>query len=193
MSTKVFLSHTKLDSKFCDRFDNVCATVGLARFRSDFADIKKPSWSTIKKELEQSSALFLLVGHELVKQQATPSPDWKFTQNWISYEVGLAHESNIDVWVVCDSVEINFPIPYFNNYAPFGLEPGAPMKYMEKIFTKYRNGSRFPHTTSLWTSCDPCGIHFNLHARLEPEQIIVCPQCLEKIQWEKGFNWLKNP
>jgi hypothetical protein len=135
MSGKAFLSHTKLDSKFCDRFDNVCASVGLARFRSDFADIAKPSWSTIKYELEQSSVLFLLVGKELVKQQATPTQDWKHTQNWISYEVGLAHGRGIDVWVVCDSVEINFPVPYFNNYAPFGLEPGIPMQYMQQIFT----------------------------------------------------------
>lgn len=191
MSSKVFLSHTKLDSKFCDRFDNVCATVGIARFRSDFADIKKPSWSVIKKELEKSSALFLLVGHELVKQQATPGPDWKFTQNWISYEVGLAHELNIDVWVVCDSVKINFPVPYFNNYAPFGLEPGTPMKYMEGVFATYRNGGRYSKTSD-WTRCGVCKISFNLHAQLRPEQLIVCPQCLEEIQWEKGFNWSQN-
>jgi len=96
MKPKVFLSHTKLDSKFCDRFDNICSTVGLARFRSDFADIRQPSWTTIKEELGQSRALFLLVGNELVKQQIAPDPNWKYTQNWISYEVGLAHERNID-------------------------------------------------------------------------------------------------
>ena len=187
MSNKVFLSHTKLDGKFCDRFDNICATVGLARFRSDFAAIKKPSWKTIKQELNNSSALFLLVGHELVKQQSAPSPDWKFTQNWISYEVGLAHERNIDVWVVCDTVEINFPVPYFNNYAPFGLEPGNAMQYMEEVFETYHNGDTFSPVSPYWTKCGLCGIHFNLHAVLTPGQEIVCPQCLEKIQWEKGF------
>ncbi len=192
MSGKAFLSHTKLDSKFCDRFDNVCATVGLARFRSDFADITKPSWSTIKYELEQSSVLFLLVGKELVAQQATPNPDWKYTQNWISYEVGLAHGRNIDVWVVCDSVEINFPIPYFNNYAPCGLEPGIPMKYMEQVFIAYREGDTYPFKNPLFTWCKPCGIQFNLHAQLASGQYIVCPQCLEKIQWEKGFNWSES-
>jgi len=192
MSGKAFLSHTKLDSKFCDRFDNVCASVGLARFRSDFADIAKPSWSTIKYELEHSSVLFLLVGKELVTQQSTPSPDWKYTQNWISYEVGLAHGRDIDVWVVCDSVKINFPIPYFNNYAPLGLEPGPAMKYMEQVFTTYHEGGSYPLQNPFFTSCMPCGIQFNLHARLEPNQPIVCPQCLEKIQWEKGFNWSKS-
>lgn len=188
MVPKVFLSHTKLDSKFCDRFDNVCATVGLARFRSDFADIKQPSWSTIKEELGQSRALFFLVGDELVKQQTSPGPDWKYTQNWISYEVGLAHERNIDVWVVCDSVGINFPIPYFNNYAPFGLEPGVPMKYMEFVFRTYREGNSFPLAAPNGTFCNPCKIQFNLHARLRPGQQIVCPQCLAKIQWKEGFN-----
>ncbi len=192
MTVKVFLSHTKLDSKFCDRFDNVCATVGLSRFRSDFADILKPSWSTIKHELEQSSALFLLIGEELVKQQAIPSVDWKFTQNWISYEVGLAHERNIDVWVVCDTVDINFPIPYFNNYAPSGLEPGAPMKYMVGIFKTYCEGGSYPLQNPILTWCIPCGIQFNLHTMLKPGQSITCPQCLEKIQWEEGFHWPKS-
>jgi hypothetical protein len=144
MVPQVFLSHTKLDKIFCDRFDNICANVGLARFRSDFADIKQPSWSTIKEELKKSRALFLLVGHELVRQQAAPGPDWKYTQNWISYEVGLAHACDIDVWVVSDSVAINFPVPYFNNYAPSGLEPGVPMKYMEGVFKWYRDGGSYP-------------------------------------------------
>lgn len=192
MSVKVFLSHTKLDRKFCDRFDNICATVGLSRFRSDFADILKPSWSTIKYELEQSSALFLLIGKKLVQQQAAPSPDWKFTQNWISYEVGLAHRQNIDVWVICDKVSINFPIPYFNNYVPGGLAPGAPMKYMEGIFKTYCEGGSYPLKEPTFTACKPCGIQFNLHNKLKPGQLITCPQCLHKIQWEKGFPGQKS-
>ena len=130
-ATRVFLSHTKFDKDFCDKFDNICSNVGMKRFRSEFSEIVKPPWRTIKEQLGKSRALFLLVGNELVNHQASQyNPDWRFTQNWISYEVGIAHQLNIDVWVVCDSVQINFPVPYFNNYVPFGLDPGAAMKYM---------------------------------------------------------------
>ena len=144
-SFQIFLSHTKLDNDFCDRFDKCCANVGIRRFRSEFAYIENPSWQTIKEELGKSKALFLLVGKELVEQQKYPyNPDWKFTQNWISYEVGIAHQRNIDVWVICDSVEINFPVPYFNNYMPLGLEPRQSMDYMNFILKTYNRGGRFP-------------------------------------------------
>lgn len=187
----VFLSHTKLDTAFCDRFDNICATVGIRRFRSEFAYIEKPPWRTIKEQLGKSTALFLLVGKKLVEQQASPyNPDWKFTQNWISYEVGIAHQRNIDVWVVCDSVEINFPVPYFNNYAPFGLEPLYEMENMEFVLACYQRGQRFSFTANqgrLHTSCPACEIEFNLHSSLKVGQAIICPQCLLGIEFLDPF------
>jgi len=189
----VFLSHTKLDKAFCNRFDNICANVGMERFRSEFAYIEKPAWRTIKEELGKSSALFLLVGKELVQQQASPyDPGWKFTQNWISHEVGIAHQRNIDVWVVCDSVRINFPVPYFNNYVPFGLEPLYGMENVEWVFRCYQRwpGQRFDFTANqgrLHTSCPHCGIEFNLHATLKSNHTIICPQCLAGIDFQAPF------
>jgi len=187
----VFLSHTKLDSAFCDRFDNICANVGIRRFRSEFAYIEKPSWRTIKEQLGKSRALFLLVGKQLVEQQASPyNPDWRFTQNWISYEVGIAHQRNIDVWVVCDSVGINFPVPYFNNYKPDGLEPPDAMEYMEFILGCYQRGQRFSfraNQESLGIHCPTCAIGFNLHSALQSGQVIICPQCLHEIEFLESF------
>lgn len=187
----VFLSHTKLDSDFCDRFDNICANVGIRRFRSEFAYIEKPSWRTIKEQLGKSRALFLLVGKKLIEQQAYPyNPDWKFTQNWISYEVGIAHQRNIDVWVVCDSVEINFPVPYFNNYKPDGLEPPDAMGYMEYVLSMYQRGYRFSFKANqgrLHISCPTCDIEFNLHSSLGVKEVIVCPQCLHAIEFLEPF------
>lgn len=187
----VFLSHTKLDSAFCDRFDNICANVGIKRFRSEFAYIEKPSWRTIKEQLGNSIALFLLVGKKLVEQQANPlNPDWKFTQNWISYEVGIAHQRNIDVWVICDSVEINFPVPYFNNYKPDGLEPPDAMGYIEYVLSMYQRGYRFSFKAQrrrLYIKCPTCDIEFNLHSSLRAGQIITCPQCLHRIECLEPF------
>lgn len=49
MVIQLFMSHTKLDKNFCDRFDIMAARVGVKVFRSEFEKIKPPAWSTIKK------------------------------------------------------------------------------------------------------------------------------------------------
>ena len=69
MVVQLFMSHTKRDKDFCDRFDTVAVRVGVKVFRSELEDIKAPAWQTIKEEMGKSSAMFLLVGKELVKAQ----------------------------------------------------------------------------------------------------------------------------
>lgn len=118
------MSHTKLDREFCDRFDIAAARVGVRVFRSEFETIEPPAWKTIKAQIGKSSAMFLLVGKELAKAQANVDistearEEWKHTQNWIAYEIGLACQRGINVWVICQrGVVQNFPVPYLNNYA----------------------------------------------------------------------------
>ena len=112
MSYQVFVSHIQRDEQFCDLFDRACARAGIRAFRSEFETIASPAWQTIEQQVSRSQAIFLLVGEELVKSQVRADPNWKYTQNWIAYEVGLACQRNIDVWVVCDAkVVINFPVP----------------------------------------------------------------------------------
>lgn len=126
---QLFMSHTKLDKDFCNRFDIAAARVGIKVFRSEFEKIKPPAWKTIKRQMDASSAMFLLVGKKLVNAQKASEKnvklrkEWKHTQNWIAYEVGLACERGIDVWVWCDvGANINFPVPYLNNYVLQGYE-----------------------------------------------------------------------
>jgi len=79
MAYQVFISHTKDDVEFLDMFDRVVARVGIKAFRSEFETIEIPQWKTIKKEMENSVAMFLLVGKELTAHQTALSPDWKYT------------------------------------------------------------------------------------------------------------------
>ena len=185
MAYQIFLSHTKADVEFCDRFDRACARIGLKAFRSEFETIDIPQWRTIKEAIDNSIAMFLLVGKQLVAHQASPTPDWKYTQNWIAYEMGLACQRGIDVWVCCDDVDINFPVPYFNNYAVFGS-----FEFLKDTLARYNRGQTCPVPT--WnrdTSCpyEDCGIKFNLHSELPPGKVIKCPQCLRDIVFKKGF------
>lgn len=195
MAYQVFVSHTQKDKIFCDQFDNICVRpgVGIEVFRSEFETIGLPAWLTIRDAMRKSRAMFLLVGPELVASQASPyeQETWKYTQNWIAYEIGLACQRDIDVWVVCDEgVEINFPVPYFNNYQPFGLRPGPNFDFMRAILSLYSQGLTFRlGTLNREVRCpyDDCQAEFNLHAELQPSQTIICPQCLRVIVFNEGF------
>ena len=141
--------------------------------------------------MDASSAMFLLVGKELVKAQeasgkgAKLSEEWKFTQNWIAYEIGLACEREIDVWVWCDDVEINFPVPYLNNYAIFGQQ-----KTMRGILEEYSEGRNLP--LGKWgrnDQCiyDQCGATYNLHSTISKGEKAVCPTCLRRNIYTEGW------
>lgn len=49
MVVQLFMSHTKLDENFCDKFDRAAARVCVKVFRSEFEEIKPPAWKTRKK------------------------------------------------------------------------------------------------------------------------------------------------
>jgi len=95
---QIFLSHTKKDKEFCDLLDRriFARNAQIEGIRSEFEEIGKPEWKTIKDKINKSCALFFLVGKELFKEMGkshTPpterenlqGTDWHYTQNWIAY------------------------------------------------------------------------------------------------------------
>lgn len=223
---QIFLSHTKKDREFCDSLDTriFARNAEIKGFRSEFEEIEKPEWKTIKDEINKSCALFFLVGKELVKEMGklggkelikeinkshTSSTErknlqginWRYTQNWIAYEIGVACQKGIDVWAICDeSVEINFPMPYVNNYLIILPEDREnAIKYIRWVVNEYANGQHFPIEKVYQDSkiekikCIHCDMEFNFHKYfLVKEHIIdfspeiICPQCLEGISLYRG-------
>lgn len=200
---QIFMSHTKLDRECCDKFDVAAARVGLKVFRSEFETIKNPAWATIREAVSNSSALFLLVGEKLVSLQASSETDvkakedWKFTQNWISYEIGLACQKGIDVWVVCDSTNLNFPVPYLNNYDIWGIrrELKQSMVWIREVFDTYDKGKSYPVIagTKFFFACPSCGATFNLHSQLPENMNLTCPTCLNQTEFKKGWLLQSKP
>lgn len=182
------MSHTKLDKEFCDFFDNACARIGIASFRSEFETIASPAWKTIRDEMKKSLAMFLLVGKELVKMQEQSSYDpdtarsWKYTQNWIAYEIGLACQRNIDVWVLCDNLTINFPVPYFNHYNPFARD----LDWLKQILDVYAKSRRPipPEKRKIMCPNRQCGVEFFFWGYYYKRPFEVpCPQCLQTMKF----------
>lgn len=194
----IFLSHTRLDKEFCDKLDNAAASEGVRRFRSEFETLQAPAWRTIKREIDQSSALFLLVGNELVRAQESSLSDWKYTQNWIAYEVGLACNRGIDVWVWCEAEKINFPVPYLNNYVLQGFGAYREKDYgdigmVRYVLRQYKRGRNFPlgwHKREISCPHETCGAQFNLHSVLFKDSTFLCPTCLKEIVIDVG--WLTD-
>jgi hypothetical protein len=183
---QVFVSHTHKDKITCDKLDSIASRVGIRVFRSEYEHIPTPAWETIRVEMKLSKAMFLLVGPKLVEEQMKDSKEWKFTQNWIAYEVGLACALGKDVWVVCDDVEINFPVPYFNNYIADGLK-ASPDNLLRKILKDYAEKKKFQFKEESDNAvCCPngdCGAKFNYFEGTPKEEThIVCPGCLRKIR-----------
>ncbi len=194
---QLFLSHTKKDKDFCDRFDNIAARVGIKVFRSEFSDLEKPNWHAIRIEMNRSRAMFLLVGKELTKRHDSSISEgggasWDFTQNWISFEIGLACQIGIDVWVVCEDMNINFPVPYLNNYVHDPILPTLPISrhLWEKIFRLYQKRQRIPLFRPRMFRCRECGAKFNLHTIVPKGMMLKCPTCLKSMQFSKG--WLRR-
>ena len=190
MSIKVFESHTKLDSEFCDVFDRACARVGIDAFRSEYESIQPPAWQTIRNELRQSKALFLLVGKSLVEAQTIHSSDWEYTQNWISYEIGVASQLGIDVWVLCDEVKINFVVPYLNNYIPYSIRGKENFGIFVDVLQDYANGKKYDLDDKNAVTCpwDECSISYNLNITIPKGGKIVCPCCLRSMVCSEGRN-----
>jgi len=192
MSVKVFESHTKFDSDFCDIFDRACSRVGIDAFRSEFEDIKLPAWRTIGDELKQSKALFLLVGKELVRAQSKHDLGWEYTQNWISFEIGAASQLGIDIWVICDDIEINFPVPYFNHYMPHSIRDTG-FRGFVNILQMYDDGQNKVNLLGKVTCPNiTCGITYTLHGYVPKNGKVVCPCCLSAIYFPNGrsvYDW----
>lgn len=195
---QIFLSHTKRDSSFCNTFDTIASRVGIKVFRSEFEDIKSPPWKTIKDAIAQSNVLFLLVGKELVKAQAQSESNalerdkWKYTQNWIAYEIGLACQRGIDVWVVCDNIPLNFPVPYLTNYEIYGFSITENRQFYRTIIGEYNKGKNYPvglQKSKYHVKCGPegCGVEFNIFSALKKGDTLLCPSCLREMVAKMDF------
>jgi len=196
MPAQLFMSHTKRDEDLCDRFESMTTRVGGFRvFRSEFETVKPPAWKTIKKAINDSVAMFLLVGKELVKAQELAENDpksreiWKYTHNWIAYEVGLACQQNKDVWVICDDVYINFPVPYLTHYCTAGIHREDPnnIEFWKHILASYLQKIKPRRFFQINCPYHDCKAYYELRTRITGKGSVICPTCLKAISFPSGW------
>jgi hypothetical protein len=192
---QIFISHSKEDE---DKIDFIRRMLQDTEVKPVFMEFehwsrnKKPNWLWIKYEILKSKALMLVLTKRITEKIQT--------QNWVSFEVGIAASSNppLPVFVLREE-DVIFPVPYLTWYSD---QPLTSLKYLEpKDFSEallnflyygvrltnlaVRIGTAIycPQSINgyiLPLKCNKCHLQFNYSGEMEKFR---CPCC---------NNWIKN-
>jgi hypothetical protein len=188
---KIFLSHSKHDREILNFFMASFGLVdGIVPQVIEFEELQAPPWAYIRDEMMKSKAIFILLGENVVKTNI-------HTQNWISFEVGLACALNKEVWVFEQiNVDVHFPIPYLHYYFQYDPSNDNTMKKIReiiKIYSDIPEGEQFS-TDGIILTCpaDSCRVEFRIplfEGRLVLPSIISCPACRRKIKFRDDLTY----
>lgn len=178
---QIFLSHSRRDEDIRDYFLGIFGLVGFRARAIEFEDIESPPWSTIQEEISNSKAVFLLLGKNVINQGI-------HTQNWISFEVGLACQMEKPIWVFEPiDVDIPFPVPKFDYYFIYDLNERDSLDKIRDIVQKYADATpEIPFgINSLILSCphENCGIEIKIpviRERAVLRKQFRCPACRQE-------------
>lgn len=185
----VFVSHSQHDKNEISFFTKVAAKEGIKCFFMEWEDLEGKYSSErirniIKSNLvENVQVLVVLLGDNVLK---SPSPE--YTQNWISFEVGVASDSKKFVWVLEEKNKpINYPLPFVSDYYQYQLESINDIRSISKII-KWQ--LQYPYTKNpdddkVKQKCpyQNCNAEFRLWNRYNDQ--ISCPVCRQVIVWNK--------
>lgn len=108
----IFISHSKRDEEIINVFCRAFALTQMKAILEEFDNYVVPPYSKIRADVQSSSASFVLLSPNLNST--------RYTQNWVSFEVGLACALNKPVWVYEQLGEpVQFPVPYLTDYIAY--------------------------------------------------------------------------
>lgn len=146
----------------------------------EFENIYPPAWEKIKNQIENSEAVFLLLGSNVRNSI--------YTQNWIAFEVGLACAMGKEVWVFEQyGSNIEFPIPYLTDYMIYDLQNPNHFNYVRNIIERYgepiyllplfvdnRTKRNIPQGIAIECKYENCKSKYFLHTQINS---FICPSC----------------
>ena len=208
MPDQIFISHSREDEDLLDELDRVFGKVGAKQYRASFEDQNPPVSQTLKREINQSAGMFVVLGR---RAQAKTH-----TMIWIGWEAGIAIQSGIPVWILEDvQSKVKQPIPSFTDHVLWDSQDSEQKRTLRDIIerefvvgdtttpstkiepqtseTGFRNTNRNGATVrdstvsetvrSLSCPYESCGEEFNI--RFEDVNKFNCPSCRQVIVLEK--------
>jgi len=179
---RIFLSHSKGDENIVKFFLQAGGLAGVEIKAMEFESIQAPPWAFIRDQIALSQALFVLLGPNIIDRGI-------YTQNWISFEVGIACEAartlGSQVWVFEPfNYNIKFPVPYLNHYVLYDMDQKSHLDYIRRIMEGYKPvlliRRNIPQgVAEITCPYDNCRVSFRLHSKVDRFE---CPACRQTIE-----------
>jgi len=176
--TRIFLAHSQGDEDIRDFFIKIGGLAGVEVKAMEFETLASPAWGTIRTWLFLSNVLFVLLGEKIIDKGI-------FTQNWISFEIGIAcgmyQTSRKDVWVFEPfQYNVRFPVPFLDHYMLYDIDDVNSMNYIRAIMEGYKSLRKKIPQGFADVECPHCGVNFKLHTQI---QEFNCPTCRTGIKF----------
>ncbi len=137
MGNQIFLSHSKRDIELVNPIAQVFASTNLKLVMENFEGVANPPASEIQEDIEDSKALFVLLGPNTLYHE--------HTQNWIAWECGVAAQAGLPIWVFEDTNNpVDFPIPQLTNYLIFDSKDMSDLQAIRSIVIEEFEVSNVP-------------------------------------------------
>jgi len=174
MYKTVFISHSRYDPNL-DFFQKIFSALPIESVWMEFEDIQPPPYLSIKNNVNKSDALFVLLSQHLVDKQ--------HTSNWVSFEVGLATNRELDIYVFEPIDEnVNFAVPCFTHYMRYPTNVNA-LKWLKD---RLKDGSIAKSGVSITCPHRDCLIQFQYLSRLYTDSYF-CPACRREVTFTKSY------
>jgi hypothetical protein len=178
---QIFISHSGKDRDILDEILQSFSGTGVEPvLMEERLHNGEPNWLWIKREIQKSDALFVILSRGLVAQE--------HTQNWVAFEIGVAAgcEPPKPVFVITGE-SVRFPVPYLDHYFPYSMTVKTPRfagvpdsewkGAIDGVMKQYiRNPRHSPEMDRV--SCRGCRVSFYAHGS---EREFNCPCCAQKM------------
>lgn len=172
-----FVSHSK-DDPNKDKLGIAVSTVGLQPVFMEYEEFHFTAWGEIRHNIEKSGVLFVLLNHILLEEERA------HTRNWIDFEVGIACERSLDVWVVEPKDRVEYNVPYLTHHIVMpNLWNDESVKTLKDAILKWRGydysagklpSFRISNRNGYRCSNPKCELIF---LQVNQENPFICPAC----------------
>ncbi len=118
------MSHSRKDTSVKQVFNEVFAKTDVKPIWMEYEKWSQrkdePNWSWISRYIRMPNtiAVFMLLTRNVI--DIDDPKRTLATQNWVSYELGVASTASKPVFVFKEE-DVDFPVPYLTNYLPYSV------------------------------------------------------------------------